>query len=110
MSQPVASTELQFRTAPAVSASDAGTLIGLSMAVILVFVLVTVALKRVGLLQRWLAPALDARLRVVAAQRIGMGTTLHLVEVDGEQLLVVESARQVAVERLTAKPPQAVSP
>lgn len=93
--------ELQFRSAPAVSGSDFAAIMGISLAVILVYVGVMVALKRSGVLRRWLVPASDGRMRVVASQRIGAGTLVNLLEVDGEPLLVVESARQVAVERLS---------
>lgn len=103
----VVQPELPFRTAPAVSGADFMTLVGISLVVIVAYVLVTVALKRSGALQRWLKPAADGRVRVVATQRIGAGTLVNLLEVDGEQLLVVESARPVAIERMGAVRPKA---
>lgn len=87
---------LGFRDASVISAGDALSFIGLTVAALAVGMFFVA--RRAGWIVKASATGAAPRLGVIESRRIGPMTTVHLVEADGHRMLLVESSRQVAVQ------------
>ncbi|WP_440985531.1 flagellar biosynthetic protein FliO [Xanthomonas sontii] len=99
MSLAVTFAAIPYRRTGVVEMSDVGQVILCTVLLLAIAVVALVALKRKGWLGRWLGESATAdqapAIRRIAQTRLSRGTVVHLIEVTGRRLVVVESKSHI---------------
>ncbi|MCC8443926.1 hypothetical protein LN458_19145 [Xanthomonas arboricola] len=95
---------IPYRSDTVLSAATLSATLIWTAVLLAVFVAVLLWLKKKGLIARWLGAAqlsVTAGAIVKRAEyRLSRSTVVHLLEIDGEKVVVAESKGQVSIQRL----------
>ena len=97
---------IPYRTGSPITAGEALSVFGMTVALLAVAVGVLLWARRRGWLERWSMAASGGKSgrhvpRILGQARLGPASRAYVIEVDGSRLVVVESSRHVSLHALS---------